>query len=822
MNGVSRSQDPAPELLAPAGGPAALRAAVANGADAVYLGLGAFNARRGAENFTLETIGDACRFAHLRDVRVYLTANVLIHDDEMEDALALVDAAWAQGIDAVIVQDLGLLRLLRTRLPDVRVHASTQLNAHNSATVRELAGLGVARVTLARETSLPEIEVLAHAAATEVESFVHGALCMCYSGQCLLSSLIGARSANRGMCAQPCRLAYELSDEAGRVLDTPGAHLLSPKDLAGITLLPELVRTGVAALKIEGRMKSPEYVALVTGVYRAALDRAVADPDAYEAREAEQAVLAEAFSRGFTSAYLEGTRGGTMMSYRRPNNRGIPVGRVVAVAGSRATLALDVPLESADTIEFWTARGRFAQRVGGLAFAGSEHPAAPAGERAEVSVSEPVRAGDRVFRVANAALLAAARRSFESTDLAHPVGLDFSVRVVQGEPLRVEVSDPKGRQGVALGENVESARTKSVTVEEIVEHVGRLGATPYEAVSWDVSLSPNVGIGFSALHAVRRAALADYERAVLLPWAGRSAAHVSARDRGAAVPGKTERPPSGARSRTRGRGRDRHPVVLVAHIDDMTLATTALSAGADYVHLPARAFAGAPHDTSLVPELPRIAHDREFESLLRTAGAASRVVAGNLGFLEALRSAPVTVEAHWSLNAFNARTVEALAGLGAQLVWLSPELSGVQVAQIAQSVHTTLGAAIYGRQEVMVTEQCVLAAEGECDRGCGSCERRSQPRFLRDRKGYRFPLKTDSMGRSHLYNAIPLDLSVALPKLVEAGVTAFRLDFVTETAEEVDRVTRAMRSSLEAALAGRPGEPVTTPATTGHFFRGVR
>ena len=242
-----------PELLAPAGSRDALRAAVNNGADAVYLGLSELNARRGAENFTLETLADACRFAHLHGAKVYLAANILVLAQEMAGALDLVDGAWAAGVDAVIVQDLGLMRTLREHLPHVRVHASTQAGTHNMPTIGELAELGVSRITLARETSLDEIETLVlagHSHGIEVESFVHGALCFSYSGQCLMSSVIGGRSGNRGLCAQPCRQSYDLLAEDGTKLDTPGNYLLSPRDLKGLEVLPALLHAGVSALNI--------------------------------------------------------------------------------------------------------------------------------------------------------------------------------------------------------------------------------------------------------------------------------------------------------------------------------------------------------------------------------------------------------------------------------------------------------------------------------------------------------------------------------------------------------------------------------------------
>lgn len=803
-----------PELLAPAGSPLAFRAAVNNGADAVYLGLGKLNARRSAENFSVETLADACRFAHLRGVKVYLTANVLVLSDEMADALNLIDEAWAVGVDAVIVQDLGLLRALSASLPYVRVHASTQINAHNSATIDELGRLGVFRVTLARETSTSEISRFVASSPVEVESFVHGALCVSYSGQCLLSSLIGARSANRGMCAQPCRLPYELLDESGRALAAEGAHLLSPKDLAGLAVLPDLVATGVAALKIEGRMKSPEYVALVTGVYRAALDRAAAAAaagDAFEVRDAERQVLEEAFNRGFTSAYLEGESGNAMMSYRRPNNRGVLIGRVAATTAGRATIALDSAVESGDAIEFWTAKGRFAQRVGPLEYGDAAHAAAPAGVRASIAVEGMTRSGDRVFRVANASLLAAARRSFSAQDSGHKIPLTLRVRLKLDAPLHVEVIDALGRSGSAQGGVVEAARTKGVTAEDAMEHVGRLGATPYSPAAWDIELSPGAGVGFSELHRVRREALEAYESAVLAPWAQRKRA-------------RPDVPKAAAHA-----GRRRSGPWLIASVERLEFAEVALAAGADAVHVPVWELGGRSRadldalGERLVPLVPRVIHDREMPQTEKLLVGARRVVVGNLGMLSKVARSGSSVEAHWGLNAVNQWTVAALGDLGASLVWLSPELSGRQIAAVAGSSRVAAGVSVYGRQEVMVTEHCILMSEGECDRACGSCTRRVSARYLRDRKGYRFPVTTDPLGRSHLYNAVPLDLVMELPGLLDAGVASFRLDFTVESAEEVSRVVSQVRRALDSIRVGEPLlEPVVQPATTGHYFRGVR
>ena len=796
----------APELLAPAGGPAALRAAIANGADAVYLGVELFNARRSAENFTLDSLGEVCSFAHLRGRRVYLTVNVVVLPDEMAQALALVDRAWASGVDAVIVQDLGLLRSIRLQLPHVRIHASTQINAHNLATVETLGELGVSRVTLAREVSIEEIERLAES-SVEIETFVHGALCVCYSGQCLMSSLIGRRSANRGMCAQPCRLPYELLVDGTVLAEPPGAHLLSPKDLAGITLLGRLVSTGVSALKIEGRMKSPEYVALVTRTYRVALDRAVAAPSEYAVTEGELSVLAESFSRGFTEAYLLKERGNDMMSYRRPNNRGVLVGRVTHVDGSEVTVSLEASLEAEDTLEFWTGSGRFAQPAGALRVEGAARRNAPAGAKVAITVGEPVGPGDRVFRVRNSALSEAAARTFSDPDAVAPIELDFAVTALDGRPLRVDVTDGAGRRGSAEASPVERARTKPITAEEIAEHIGRLGGTPYRIGRFELELSTGVGLSFSQLHRVRRQAIAHYESKVLDAWTVRAPATARA---AAPMPAPwlcTSGIPQ-----------------VVASVADEHAAVECLAAGADMACVPVGALA-APRDLpkGVVALLPRICHEGEVRSALAWAAAGRRVVVGNLGLLREAGRQGAVVEADWALNALNPQAVAQLAELGASFVWLSPELSGRQIAQVIAGSPLPTGIAVLGRQELMVTEHCVLMAEGQCERGCALCSRRGRGTNLRDRKGYEFPVMTDTVGRSHIYNSVPLDLLTALPEIVAAGVSAVRVDAALENAHGAARFVSQLRQALERVNLGvEAAEPDRSSATTsGHYFRGV-
>lgn len=793
------------ELLAPAGGPDALRAAVRNGADAVYLGTTELNARRGAENFRLDDLPEVCRYAHLRGTKVYLTANVVVLEDEMRAALGMIAAAWTAGVDAVIVQDLGLMACIRHALPEVRIHASTQIDAHNVATIRVLERLGVSRVTLARELSVPEIATLAASSSVQLESFVHGSLCFSHSGQCLMSSLIGGRSANRGQCAQPCRLPYDLLGEDGALAEVPGRYLLSPRDLCGIGLLPSLAASGVAALKIEGRMKSPEYVATVVSVYRAAIDRVLADPDTFSVRPAESDMLEEAFNRGFTPGYLADVRDDTMMSYTRPNNRGVPLGRVVETHPGRASIGLERALESADTIEFWTAAGRFAQPAGELRLEGGTASAAPAGAKASVKVEHPVRTGDRVFRVANAALTEAARRSWQSAEEKRAVPLDVRVRLRIGEPLTVSVK-AAGFTGSATGGVVETARTRPVTAEDVVEHVGRLGGTPYRIGEANVRIDAGAGVGFSELHRLRREAIEQLDAARLAAWRDRPA-----RDR--------IEPPrlSGPAPRSSA-----VPLLVVAVADEAS-ARACLAAGADSVLVADQGPLAAATKARRLS--PRVVHEDEFDGFIAAArDAAQPPVAGNLGVLGALGEARDPVEADWGLNAVNPWTVAALADLGATAVWASPELESRQLAALVASSMVPVGVIAGGRTELMVAEHCVLQASGPCSHRCASCARRKQEWTLVDRKGYRMPVTTDAAGRAHIFNAVPLDLSRSIVELIETGVAAIRLELESAAAAEAAALTKEWRTRLDRVRAGGqlPFTPIVEPSTTGHFFRGVR
>lgn len=812
------------ELLAPAGNAEALRAAVRAGADAVYLGLESFNARRGADNFTLATLAEACDYAHVRGARVYVALNTAVLPSELDRALETARQAYRAGADAFIVQDIGVAAELSRALPEARLHISTQMNTHNAAGIEAAARLGAKRVTLARELSLAEIAHLAQSAADlglEVEAFAHGALCVCYSGQCFMSSLIGGRSANRGMCAQACRLPYTLHNKALRKnLPSPGDHLLSPQDLCAIDLVPELVEAGASSLKIEGRMKSPEYVFAVTGVYRAVLDRALAareaggaawmDDPSLRATDEEHRVLAEAFSRGFTTAYLENERGNDIMSYGRPNNRGVLVGRVAWVKNGVAAIAPERELASGDVLEFWTNKGHFACTLS---------DASPDRDgNVRVSPDRPVGKGDRVFRVRSAA---AAFRDDPQLPRV-PVRGRAALRI--GEPLRIEFSR-NGVVGAAEGDVVEPARTKPVSDEDVRAHVDRLGQTPFELADLEVELDEGVGIGFSQLHRVRAAALEDLEARLLAPSRNRALPRVPAR------PKLQPARPRGCR--------------IAAWATNPACARAAKRAGADVIYVPALNYkrgeaviAGqrtataeqAGYPKQAVIALPTIEHDPvpgtreaalDFDPW-RFVKPGKPVLVESVGALA--RAAELGCEAELGphVPVTNRLALAAAAELGASRVWLSPELTLGQIADLAEDAPVELGLTIIGAQELMVTEHCLLMSQGPCDEDCDACPRRKSPHYLRDRKEYEFPVVTDALGRSHLFNGVQLDVAHAVPDLVHAGVSALMVD---TTLMNVEETTKAVQRAVRAHnVAHADGNAIAkTPGTTsGHLYRGVQ
>lgn len=704
----------APELLAPAGTLDAFLAALDAGADAVYTGAGAFNARAAADDLTCEELAWACEVAHGMGARVYVTMNIFVRDDELGECVALARRVLDAGADALIVADLGLCRRLRREVPDVEIHLSTQAGVHAAAgAVLAAEQLGASRVTCGRELTVSEIGAMA-ATGVEIEAFCHGAICICYAGACSFSARRRGRSANRGDCTQPCRVPYQLVDGVGRRVDArDGDLLLCPCDYLSAGHLDELVRSGVGALKIEGRMKNPDYVYNVVSCYREALDAAVARVNAGESGAGSDAAgatakavrrLARSFNRGFTDGYLTGRTGANLMSWERSCNQGVRVGRVIDRRHEEVLVAFEDAVDAGDTLEV-----RFIPGPNTAKDAPKRWPMVPApvdaaaGDSVWVRCKRKVEVGAQVNLVRSERLIDAARERVAALRAAGP--------------------DPASGRDDAAGHR---AAERSLSKNQGASIRGEAGDAACDAAACDAE-------------SVRAVCIVDDPQAAsdlldgcypdaLLSW--------------------------------RPQGLDVVPAVfehrlLEADVDAWTRLVPALGVVLD--------------------EVSREGDARRQRDLCRRAAF---VVCRNLTQVAYAREVGCAFEVASPVTAANGETVRELSRLGARCVWLPEEMGEERIEEISRTFSGGVRLAVWahGEARLMVCEHCVLTAEGPCTETCLVCPRRLAPRLLVERDGSRLPVAVDALGRTRIFDETPLDLAHAVPRVISAGVTELVYD----------------------------------------------
>ena len=823
---MTSSRTSNPELLAPAGGPEPFYAALAAGADAIYCGMGPFNARRKANNFTDEAFQAACRAAHLAGSRVYVTVNVVIKDEEMREALALIDRCWQLGADAFIIQDWGLFFEVRRLMPEVETHISTQANIHDARGAAWCKAAGADRVTLSRELSVDEIAHIHDAVDIELEVFSHGAICFCYSGICLLSSFTSrGRSANRGMCAQPCRLPYELIDESGRSWSAAGRErALCPRDTCTVDMLPRLLDAGAHALKLEGRMKAPDYVHSIVSAYRAQLDDVLARrPISSQVAEARYRQLKRCFNRDFTTEYQQGRSGDEMMSYERSNNRGQVVGEVL---GSRplgntrglkpddkrrraawTRLRLDEPVGKGDLLEL-RHDDEFDQFLTCLA---PEDTAA--GSIIECRTARAMPAGARVRLIRSQTALDAAEAALKRP-VARKRPVDVRVIAHLGQPFTVELRcvDDDAVLGRAEGFIIEAARTRAVCADDLIEHVGRMGSSPFEATSFDIQLDAGCGMGFSAVHRVRAAACEALERAIL-------ALHESRVPHALVAPAERRAEPYAAEAAV---------PEICALVTSREAARLARDAGAVRIYMAVDDLLAAgvsPQGIArekIIPVLDEVSREVDHERLDPWLASGTPAAVGTISELSLGAERASLVELRSCIPVHNVACMQALGERGANGIWLSPELTLAEIERIAPHRGSlTLGLTVLGAPRVMTSEHCILQVAGACIHDCGRCRLRTRDFKLKNIDGRMLPVRTGLNGRSHLYDGVTLDATPQIPALLAAGVTRFLVDgTLVDNDELLRRVTRAKRA-LDAALAGRTPDKRLAGSSSGCLFQGV-
>jgi putative protease len=816
-----------PEVLAPAGNAEALRAAVRAGADAVYFGLQGFNARARADNFDAAGLAETMRGLHRHGVRGYVTLNTLVFDDELPALEGAVRACAAAGVDAVIVQDLGVVGLVRALAPGLPIHASTQMTCSDAASIELARSLGASRVILPRELSLADIAAIRRETDVELEVFVHGALCVAYSGQCLTSEAIGGRSANRGACAQACRLPYELVVDG--VLRDLGDHayLLSPEDLEASALVPELCDLGIHALKIEGRLKGPEYVAAATALYRKAINAAAGDGAA--PAEAERTLALQMYSRGSGPGFLAGTDHQRLVEGRACDHRGVLAGDLEGVRSTRGkvhlALRLAAPLSLGDGILVeggFAGEGEIGGRVWALSRGGAAVESASPGDEVLVwlgpdRIVDGAQIGHRVWKTSDPAATKEIAARIEREP--HRVPIDVRVSGHLGEPLTLEAESARGARAVVSSDTpLEEARKAPLTADTLREQLGRLGDTPFTLRGLSLDLPASAIVPVSSLNRARRALVEALLAATERAWPTTS---ITAGDHLASATPPDRAPP---------------PAGLFVLCRTLPQALAAVDAGASGVYLDFLELTGTgaavrelrargPVHITLAP--PRIRKpgeekiDRYLDSLSPDALLVRSLGALHEASLDA--GGPPAPGAFprigdFSLNVTNRLTASAV--LRRALAFTpSFDLDGAQLlALLGSSFGPFAEVVVHHPMPLFHMEHCVIAAllsSGGDHRTCGRpCDRHQVS--LRDRAGMDHPVEADVGCRNTVFHASPQSAAGLVPALRERGVRRFRVELVREPPEEVTRVVGMYRQLVEGrAEAGEVWRSLKTESGYG-------
>ena len=806
------------ELLAPAGTMENFMAALESGADAIYLGGKVFNARAHAANFGIDELREAVRLAHILDVSVYVTVNILIGDTELKDLEQYIKDLDSIGVDAIIVQDLAVAEIAKRVAPNIHLHGSTQMTAATLDAVRFYESLGFTRVVLARELSLMEIQHICKHCKAEIEVFVHGALCVCYSGQCLMSSFIGGRSGNRGACAQPCRLPYELLDSKGEsVLPKHEAYLLSPKDLNYSEHMNELVAAGVTSFKVEGRMKKVSYVRQVIGTYREILDEA-------SIHENQRKALASGFNRGFSTAYLEDTVGRQMMTVVAPNHQGKPIGESYTKKGE-VYLSLTEPIEQGSLVKILQSNGSVTYYTV---------------DDEWTCVSDTLYKGRPAEGLAVGQLyLASTPKNTKSRGLQEFTRkYDMSVYLSVGSNGETNYTEltailDSGLSVAVTNEYVPAIANKVPTsLEKVTEQLGRLGNTLFRLSYVDIPDGPYMWPA-SVLNALRRDAVTALETALITH-------HVESWQ-ALQVTGDVDYDFKAQHELSY----DTCPMIS-ARVDEIEGVKAAISGGAQKIVFGGDRLSRTPYALSIYDEVarlcaqsdvictfatPRVVKDDEVEAYKHTLEAIVQSHPDSISIhvpqaLLWLRELGYTgaIEADTGLNIFNTPTLHFWEQLHISCVNPSQELTLKQITELAKHSHVPIETMIHGYTEMMISEYCAIASFV----GTGSkvncpmpCVKESYS--LKDRKGEIFPIRTDPYCRMHIMNSHEMDMRAYVPMLLQKGISILRIDgrhmkpsYVKDIVSQYVGIATGTMEAPPKKIDSQ-GESITR----GHYFRGI-
>ena len=771
------------ELLAPAGSMESLYAAVNNGADAVYLGGSKFSARAYASNFNNEKMQEAVQYCHAYNVKIYVTMNTLLKEKELKEAIKYVGYLYEIGVDALIVQDLGLVKLIRERYPEFEIHASTQMTVHNGEGAIYFKDKGFTRIVLSRELSLEEIEYISKELNIETEMFIHGALCVAYSGKCLMSSMIGGRSGNRGRCAQPCRKEYILESENN---GKKRGYLLSPKDMCTIDNIEDIIKSNAYSLKIEGRMKRPEYVAGVVQNYRAAIDR-VLHNSVYDNKKGKK-VLLQLFNReGFSNAYLKKNTGRDMMSYNFPKNTGVEVGKVTE--GNKVLLSSSVAV--GDGIRY---RDK-GFTINKITVKGNEVKKASANEEV-VLYPKDYKKGDILYRTSSKELFDTLDETIKPYKRKIPISVEVEFAV--GKPIRLMAKYNKECYYVE-GDIVEVAEKKPLDRERIIDNLKKSGEYSYKIDEVYFKEFQDGFIRISSINTIRRELFELISKKNLSKY--------------------RKRPMERKKEECKLKHSISHEYIYTCTSNEQlqTLLKRNIKVlGIDLFNKSKDAIdINVLDDVKIYLLLPEIIK-KEFDYICKiidkNIDKIKGIITDNAGIINKYKDS-LDIIGDYKLNIFNSEAVKFYRE-DLNNVTISMELTRNEIKEALTDKISGISCVIYGKSELMVSEYCPIGSSfggknttRECNKAC-----MQDQYYLIDEKKARFKVMTDKFCRSHIFNSYATNLISEIDELKKIGIDTFRVDFKDESSKEVDNVLDMIEGKATIN---------SEKYTKGHYKRGV-
>lgn len=781
------------ELLSPVGDFDCLKAAVQNGADCVYFGADSLSARASATNFSLEQLVEAINYAKLRNVKTNLTLNTLILNNEFSEAINIAKVAYEAGIDAIIVQDLGLARYLINNFPDLPIHASTQMTIYNLEGALLAEKLGFSRAVLARELSVSEIEYICKNCNIEIETFIHGALCISYSGQCLMSSTIGGRSGNRGRCAGPCRLPYSLikSDSVSKE-EIDSGYLLSTRDVCGLEFIPALIKAGVKCFKIEGRMKTPEYVAIVTKIYRKYIDLALSGKP-YSIDYADQKVLMQVFNRGgFSSGHLTDEYNSELVYPKKPNNMGLYLGKVQKFNKDKGhiTLSAKETLSIGDTVSLEHETGTYT--VSELMLGNSNIEESSPFQPVTIGrMKGNINVGDKVYKMTNKELTRIALESLNKEN--RKINFDCMLTIKEGQPITMSVrSNSEDSDDVysniffTISSEVKPVKAINapLTEDRVVSQISKTKNTPFIFEHIGVDMDDNIFIpNIGCLNELRRTAIEKIEIVAKNRYSRElfiSLPSISFEN------GNFKKKNKNTTSILLNNLNKYFDYNLLEKIDRVYIPYKFFIQNqyTDVIKLLSKKF-----DVFIyMPTVSKGFINYNYDKILDEYPKLKGFVISNISHLKLIEKYGNKYEfiANYTMNIFNNITMDELSKFNIQLFTLSPELNKKCINEISNQFDTELIA--YGNLPLMNLNYCLLGKSNKCYMKCGKgCDSYSNY-YLKDRLGFNFKIQTEK-GITTVYNS-----KITSIETNDLNVSSIRLDFLDESLSEINNVIRAHKA----------------------------